>query len=184
MPEDSGKEPTEKEQQERFEDCLDTTPIRTKKLSIREPRSLVRFIMQYAPGYVWLSGNKIKKKFPDLRMSVKKINEMQNTTEYYERWRDEVPDINKMKSHAMYDLLQYKYFEKQMQLPRGPDYKAVQHFGVSAGKIDPMGKLTFYDGDKLSEEKQKELNEQVVNALLNKIKREQGEKEGGDGNGK
>lgn len=182
MPEDSGKEPTEKEQQERFEKCVPKEKHKTRQVRPKTPKDLANFLLSFGSYNAYLTGARIKNKFPQLRMSVKRINEFMETLEFHDSIREQIPEINRRRDEGMYDCLYLQYFEGQMQLRRGkvllPDAKSLEIFGLRSGKLDPMHKIGIYDGNKLDAEKQKQVNDEVVNALLNKIKREQQEKEG------
>jgi hypothetical protein len=178
MPEDSD----EKQEVKALEKCVDKKKAKVKKITIKEPRLLASFILTQEPGYVWLDGRRIKNKWPNLRMSIKRINEMMDTDEFRQAVRDQIPDCTKEKSAGMFNMLLLKYFDGQMALDI-PHAKALAIFGQISGRYDPMQKMEIYDGHKLDAEKQKQVNEEVVNALINKFKREQKEKEG-TGNGK
>ena len=174
-------EPTEKEEQERFEKCVGNKKHRTKKYRFREPRQLVSFIMSHDSAYVWVTGARLKKIFPDLSMSAKKIDEMMATKEFKEERDRQIPKANKEQAMGRFYTILDRYYEGQLQLKRGkvkiPDAKAVTIFGQYSGEFNPMLKTELYDGHiMMDEERQKQAISLAVDATLNKIKRQQKEK--------
>jgi hypothetical protein len=176
MPED--REPTEQEQQKRYDECADKEKKRTRKLRFRTPQELANFLVSNRPSYAYLSPARIKDMFPNIGTGLKKLKELMQNPDFLKAVNEQIPEVNKQQASGMFDMILQQYFEGQMQLKRGevlcPDAKAITIFGQFSGKYDPMQKMELYDGHKMTEEKQKELNKEIVNALLNRIKREQG----------
>ena len=167
----------DKSEQEAYKKNLDTKKVRKKYRRFRTPEQLAEFLVENAPGYEWLDGVEIKKKFPNIHTSAKALNELMDKPEFMARARELRPDVTKEKSASMFNTLLQKYFKGQMELDI-PHYKALTVFGQLSGKFDPAQKMEVYDGDKVTAEKEKQLNDEIVKALLNRVKRELGEKEG------
>jgi hypothetical protein len=177
MPEDELKEPTAAQEQKRFESCVDKSKKRTKSMRFKEPRLLANFIMSHDPAHVWLDGLAIKRIYSNLSMSVKSINEMMDTEEFKKERDAQIPEVTKVKAGGMFNAVLLKYFESQLKLVRGPDAKALAIFGQISGRYSPLEKMEIYDGQAMDKEREKERNEEVVRALLNKWKRENEAKE-------
>jgi len=175
MPDDNG----DKQEQERFEKHVDKKPKqeRKKRIRFKKPQLLASYILTQEPGYVWMDGVAVKRKFADLSMSAEKINEMMDTQEFRRAVRDQIPDATKEKATGMFDVLLYKYYLAQCELPRGPDHKSLVVFGQISGKYDPMQKIDISGGMTFTEEKEKVFKQEIVNALENRMTRL---KEGGD----
>ena len=168
---------SDKVEKETYKQNLDTKKVRKRIRRFKTPEQLAEFLVENAPGYEWLDGVEVKKKFPNIRASAKLLNEMMEKPEFMARARELKPEITKSKSADMFNTILQKYFKGQMELDI-PHYKALVVFGQISGKYDPSAKLELFDGHKMDEEKQQELNKEIVNALLNRIKREQKEEEG------
>ena len=177
MDEDTGE-------QKRFEKCVDKKKEKTRKVFIYSPKQLATFILAREPGYVWMSAYAVKKKWPELFMDIKRVKKYMESDDFHKAVNDQIPDVTKRTAGGMFNALLYKYFDAQMQLNRGPDAKAITILGQISGRYDPIGKQMLFDGDKMNEEQQRAHDEEIVNALLNKIKREQREKEEKEKDGK
>jgi hypothetical protein len=177
MPEDD-----EKQEVETYKKNLDTKPMNKRIKRFRSPEQLADFLQLNAIGYMFLDGVEIKKKFPRIKDSAKKLDELMATEEFAKLRHEKMPDVTRDESGGMFTSLLRRYYRGQIELEI-PHQKALAIFGQISGKYDPMQKMEIYDGHKLDAEKQKQVNDEVVNALLNKFKREQKEKEG-TGNGK
>ena len=187
MPEDSGKEPTEKEQQERFDKCAPKEKERTRKTYCKTPQDLVNFLMSFGSYNVYLTPTRIKKKFPDLAVSAKRIKEFMATPEFREAVREQIPSATLEQNTGRYELVLQQYFEGQMHLKREgilcPDAKAIAIFGQISGKYDPVSGVKVYDGDRMDKNREKQAIEEAVKAYINKLEREMREKEGESNNG-
>jgi len=175
MPEDS-REPSEIEEQKRFESHVDKSKKRTKSVSCRTPKDLANFIMSNDPAHVYLDGLAIRRIYPNLRVSPKRINELMATDEFKKQVDELLPDVTKQKASGMFTAVLMRYFESQLKLPRGPDAKAITIFGEISGKYSPLQKVGIYDGQKLDAEREKEYRDEAVRALENAFRRKEQEK--------
>ena len=174
-------ESDEKQEKETFKKNVDTKPDRKKYKRFKEPRLFAKFLIERAPGYVWLDGVEIRKKFPNLKMSARKINELMNLPEFKEEVLAEIPDVDKEKSGNMFNMVLLKYFKGQMDLDI-PHYKALVVFGQISGRYDPTQKIDVSGGMVLSEEKEKQFIDEVSKAITNRANRlKKLEEEGGNG---
>jgi hypothetical protein len=162
MPEDSEKKDLKKH--------LNNEPQHTKKRKFREPQQLAKFILTQEPGYVWLDGAEIKRKFPDIYMSEKKINEYIATKEFKDAVYEYIPECTQAKASCMFDVLMYKYYKGQLDLPM-PHQGALKIFGQISKRYDPTLKTEIYDGDRASKEREKLIDQERTNAVLNNIER-------------
>ena len=135
------------------------------------------------PGYAWLDGLEVKKKYPNLDMAARKINEFMNTQEYREERLALIPQVTQEDSIGMFNLLRLKYFKGQMALDI-PHYKALVFFGQTSGQYDPgLPGTKVYNGNEIDKQnREKKAIEEAVKAYINKLEREMKEKEG-KGNG-
>ena len=169
-------------EKEEFKKCVDTKPKRKKFKRFKDPRLFASFLIKEAPGYVWLDGAEIRKKFPNLRMAPRKINEMMAMQEFKDEVLAQIPEVDKEKSGNMFNMVLLKYFRGQMDLDI-PHYKALVVLGQISGRYDPAQKIDVSGGMVLSEEKEKEFKKEVEKAIANRIKRLTEAKEDGGNNG-
>ena len=186
MPEDSGKEPTEKEQQERFDKCVPKGEENTRNTYCKTPQDLVNFLVSFGSYNVYLTPTRIKKKFPNLKVGAKRIKEFMATREFREAVREQLPAATLEQHTGRFELVLQQYFEGQMHLKRDgvlcPDAKAIAIFGQISGKYDPVSGVKVYDGDRMDKEREKKAIEEALNAYLNKITRENKAKKEGESN--
>ena len=173
----------ESDETKEFKKLVDTKPDKRKFRQFKDPRVFARFLIDNAPGYVWLDGVEVKKKFPKIKTSTKKLNEFMNSTEFREEVLEYVPDVNKVKAGNMFNMLLLKYYKGQMEDLDIPHHKALVTFGQISGKYDPVSGVRLYDGDKMDKEREKKAIEEALNAYLNKITRENKAKKEGESNG-
>jgi len=178
-------ESDEKQEKEEFKKHLDDKPVRRKVRRFRDPRLFANFLIKEAPGYVWLDGVEVKKKFPRLKMSARRINELMGASEFKQEVLTQIPEVDKEKSGNMFNMLLLKYFKGQMELDI-PHHKALVVFGQVSGKYDPTQKIDISGGMAFSEDKEKDFKKEVERALANRIKRltEQNKLNEDGGNGK
>ena len=177
MPENSD----EKQEKEALKEHIDTKPIRKKYKRFKDPRMFAKFLLEMAPGYVWLDGLEVRKKFPNLKMSPTKINEFMNSKEFKDEVLAQIPEVDKEKSGNMFNMILLKYFKGQMELDI-PHHKSLVVFGQISGKYDPTQKIDISGGMALTEEKEKEFKAEIEKAIMNRARRLV-EAKGGEGNG-
>ena len=172
----------EKVEKEEFKKHVDDKPVRRKYKRFKDPRLFANFLIKEAPGYVWLDGAEIRKKFPNLKMAPRKINEMMAMQEFKDEVLAQIPEVDKEKSGNMFNMILLKYFRGQMDLDI-PHYKALVVLGQISGKYDPAQKIDVSGGMAFTEEKEKEFKKEVERAISNRIKRlTEAKEDGGNGN--
>lgn len=170
----------EKQEKEEFKKHVDEKPDRKKYKRFKEPRLFAKFLIENAPGYVWLDGVEIRNKFPNLKMSARKINELMNTQEFKDEVLAEIPEVDKEKSGNMFNMILLKYFKGQMELDI-PHHKSLVVFGQISGKYDPTQKIDLSGGMAFTEEKEKQFVDEVSKAITNRANRlKKLQEEGGD----
>jgi len=165
----------EKDEQRELKKHLNNEPKRTKRRTFKTPTELAKFILTQEPGYVWLDGNEIKRKFPDMNISIKRINEWIETKEFRDAVYDYIPECTQAKASNMFDVLMYRYYKGQLELPM-PHQGAIKIFGQISQRYDPTQKVEFRDGHIMDKEHEKEVIDAAVKAMLNRIQREEKEK--------